>query len=103
MQIDPTFDTEGNELADQLIQRRSTVGQIRELINGMDWNQKIAAVQIACNQISAAGTVRLVKLDLSKTSDYQLKAVAALVRLLPPETLAEIAIEILEGRHDRNE
>ena len=93
MQIDPTFDTEGNELADQIIQERATFAQIRGVLNGMTWVQKIAVAQIACNQLSAAEPVRLVKLEpFEKVADYELRAVAALMRLLPLETLAEIAI-----------
>lgn len=104
MQIDPTFDTEGNELADQIIQERATFAQIRGVLDGMDWAQKIAVAQIACNQLSAAEPVRLVKLEpFEKVADYELRAVATLMRLLPPETLAEIAIEILEEPRDRNE
>ena len=101
--IDPTFNPEGNELADQIIQQRASLAQLRGLLNGMDWTQKIAVAQIACNQISIAGPVRLVQLQPLETSDYELQAAATLMRLLPPDTLAEIAIEILEEPRDHNE
>ena len=102
MQTNP-LDTE-NDIADQIMQERAAFAQIRGVLNGMDWIQKIAVAQIACNQISATEPVRLVKLEsFEKTPDYKLRAVAGLMRLLPPETLAEIAIEILEEPKDHNE
>ncbi|MEG4915770.1 hypothetical protein [Microcoleus sp. B7-D4] len=96
--------TPRNDVADQIIQERAALAQVRRTLDEMDWIQKIAVAQIACNQLSAAEPVRLVKLEpFEKTSDYELRAVAALLRLLPPETLVEIVIEILEEPRDRNE
>ena len=103
MPIDPTTDTEQNEILDRLYRQRTAFAQLSRLLNGMNWTQKIAVAQIACNQISAAGPVRLVKLEPLKSSDYELEAVAGLMRLLKPETLAEIVIEILEEPRDQNE
>lgn len=104
MQIDPTFDTEGNELADQIIQERASLKHLQVLLNGMDWNQKIAVAQIACNQIGAIEPTQLIKLHpFGETFDDQLQAAIILMGSLPPDTLAEIAIQILEEPRDRNE
>lgn len=104
MQIDPTFNPEGNELADQIIQERASLKHLRVLLNGLSWIQKIAVAQIACNQIGSAEPVQLMKLKpVEETFDYQLRAAVQLMGSLPPKMLAEIAIEILEETKDRNE
>jgi hypothetical protein len=62
--IDPTFDVEGNELADQIIQERSSFAQLRILVNGMTYAQKIAVAQIACNQMAGSPDCLLADLIL---------------------------------------
>lgn len=104
MQIDPTFDTENNELTDQIILERASLHHLRVLLGGMSWIQKIAVAQMACNQIGEAEPVQIMKLKpVQEIFDYQLQAAVVLMNPLPPETLAEIAIEILEEPRDRNE
>jgi hypothetical protein len=104
MQIDPSFDTEHNELADQIITERASLSQIRTLLNDLDFSHKIAIAQIACNQIGSAEPGQLIKLHpFGGNFDDQLKAAIVWMRSLPPETLTEIAIEILEEPRDRNE
>lgn len=102
--IDPTFNPEGNELANQIIQQRASLKLLRVLLNGLSWSQKIAVAQIACNQIGSTEPTQLIKLKpFGETFDDQLQAAIKLMGLLPPETLAEIAIEILEEPRDHNE
>lgn len=104
MQIDPTFDTEDNELADQIIQERVSLKHLRVLLNGTSWIQKIAIAQMALAQISNAQPVQIMKLaPIEEIFDYQLQAAVILMKSLPPDTLAEIAIEILKEPRDRNE
>ena len=102
--IDPTFNPEGNDLADQIIQERSSFAKLRGLLNGMTYAQKIAVAQIACNQIAGNPSNQLIQLKpIGNRFDDQLQAAFVLLGSLPLETLAEIAIEILEEPRDRNE
>lgn len=98
------IDTEGNELADQVIQERASLKHLRILLGEMNWSQKIAVAQIACNQIGDATDPQLIKLNpMGEKFDSQLQAAIVLMGALPPETLSEIAIEILEEPRDQNE
>ncbi|MEG4372993.1 hypothetical protein QUB29_26415 [Microcoleus sp. B4b_D2] len=93
-----------NDVADQIIQERASLKHLRVLLNGMSWIQKIAVAQIACNQIGSKEHIQLIKLHpFGEQFDDQLQAAIILMGSLPPDTLAEIAIEILEEPHDRNE
>ncbi|MEG4529866.1 hypothetical protein [Microcoleus sp. D2_18a_D3] len=93
-----------NDVADQIIQERTSLKHLRVLLNGMSWIQKIAVAQIACNQIAAAEPVQIMNLrPVEEIFDYQMQAAVQLMGSLPPDTLAEIAIEILEEPRDRNE
>ncbi|MEG4427086.1 MULTISPECIES: hypothetical protein [unclassified Microcoleus] len=103
MQIDPTSNPKGNELADEIIQERASFAQLRGLLKEMSWFRKLAVVQMACNQISAAGPVQHVKLQPLGTFEYELQLAATVIRLLPPDTLIEIAIEILSEVQGRND
>lgn len=95
---------DNNDVADQIIQERASLKHLRVLLNGLSWIQKIAVAQIACNQIGSAEPTQLIKLHpFGKTFDDQLQAAIILMGFLPPDTLAEIAIEILEEPRDRNE
>ena len=102
--IEPTFNPEGN-VADKIIQQRASLKHLRVLLNGLSWSQKIAVAQIACNQIGSTEPAQLIKLKPfdGEYFDDQLQAAIVLMGSLPPETLSEIAIEILEEPRDRNE
>ncbi|MEG4441986.1 hypothetical protein QUB47_19095 [Microcoleus sp. AT9_B5] len=103
MQVDPTSDPEGNELADKIIQERASYAQLRHLLNGMTYAQKIAVAQIACNQMAGNPSNQLIQLKPIGEFDDQIKSAFVLLGSLPSETLAEIAIEILSEVPDRNE
>ncbi|MEG4290602.1 hypothetical protein Q5692_18975 [Microcoleus sp. C2C3] len=104
MQIDPTFDPEGNELKQQIIEQRASLKLLRVLINELDWPHKIAVAQIACNQMAGNPSNQLIQLrPIGDRFDDQLQAAFVLLGSLPLETLAEITIEILEEPRDRNE
>lgn len=104
MQIDPTFNPEHNEFADKVISERASLKLLRVLIGDMDWTQKIAVAQIACNRIGAAEPVQIVEIKpVGRQFSYQLQAAVQLMSELQPDILAEIAIQILEDPHDTNE
>jgi hypothetical protein len=101
MHTNRSFD---NDVADQIIQERASLKHLRVLLNGLSWVQKIAVAQIACNQIGAAEPTQLIKLHaFGEAFDDQIQTAIILMGSLPPDTLAEIAIEILEEPRDRNE
>lgn len=100
--IDPTLDAKRNELAqDQIIQQRASFAQIRALLGGMSYAQKIAVAQIACNQMAGNPSNQLIQLKPIGEFDDQLKASFTLLGSLPLEMLAGVAIEILEESRDR--
>jgi len=102
--IDPTFDVEGRELADQIVQERSSFSQLRILVNGMTYAQKIAVAQIACNQMASSPSKQLIQLEpIGGEFDDQIKSAFVLLGSLSLETLVQVAIEILENLTDRNE
>jgi hypothetical protein len=95
--IDPTFDVEGRELADQIIQDPSSFAQLRIRVNGMTYAQKIAVAQIACNQMAGSPSNQLIQLKpIGGEFDDQLKLAFVWLGSLSLETLAQLAIEILE-------
>jgi phosphotransferase system IIB component len=102
--IDPTYDPEGNELADQIIQERSCFAQLRVIVNDMTHSQKMAVAQIACNQMAGSPSNQLIQLKpIGGEFDDQIKAAFVLLGALPLEKLAQVAIEILEKFTDPNE
>jgi hypothetical protein len=95
--IDPTFDVEGRELPDQIIQDPSSFAQLRIRVNGMTYAQKIAVAQIACNQMAGSPSNQLIQLKpIGGEFDDQLKLAFVWLGSLSLETLAQLAIEILE-------
>lgn len=101
MQMNPTANPEGNDVADKIVQEQTSLIHLRILLQGLSWPQKIAVAQIACNQIGSRKSVQLIKLHpFGKTFDDQLQAAIILMGPLPAETLAGIAIEILENPND---
>jgi hypothetical protein len=92
------------DIRDQIIEQRASLNQLRALLNDLDFSHKIAIAQIACNQIGSAEPGQLIKLKPSgERFDEQLQAAIVWMGSLPPETLAEIAIEILEEPRHENE
>ena len=95
--IDRNFDIEGRELADQIMDERSSFSQLRTLVNGMTYAQKIAVAQIACNQMAGSPSNQLIQLKpIGGEFDDQLKLAFVWLGSLSLETLAQLAIEILE-------
>lgn len=104
MQTNQTADPEGNDVADKIVQERTSLIRLRILLQRLNWYQKIAVAQIACNQIGSRESVQLTTLHpFGATFDDQLQAASILMAALPAETLAGIAIEILEEPRDQNE
>ncbi|MEG4419412.1 hypothetical protein QUA70_12485 [Microcoleus sp. LAD1_D5] len=104
MQIDPTYNPEGNELKAQIIEQRASLKHLRILLNEMDFGHKIAVAQFACNLIGSTQLPQLINLKpFREKFDGQLQAAITLMGSLPPDTLSEIAIEILEEPRDQNE
>ncbi|MEG4815614.1 hypothetical protein [Microcoleus sp. K5-D4] len=103
MQIDPTYNPEGNELAEKIIEQRASLSQLRALLKEITWFRKLAVVVIACHQAITEGPVEYVKLQPLGEFEYELKAATTWIRSLPPDTLIEIAIEILSEFQDTNE
>lgn len=92
------------DITAQIIQQRESLKNLRVLLNGLDFSHKIAIAQIVCNQIGSTEPTQLIKLKpFGEYFDDQLQGAILLMASLPPETLAEIAIEILEEPRDRNE
>jgi hypothetical protein len=102
--IDPTFDPEGNELADKIIEKRSSVALLRVIVRDMTYSQKVAVAQIACHQMAGNPSNQLIQLKpIGGDLDDQIKSVFVLLGSLELETLVQVAIEILETLIDRNE
>ena len=93
--------TDNNDVADQIVQEQKSLIHLRILLQGLSWPQKIAVAQIACNQIGARESTQLIKLHpFADNFDDQVQAAIILMGSLQPETLAGIAIEILENPND---
>ena len=104
IRLDPTCDPEGHEIADQIIQYRASVARLRSLLNNMTYAQKIAVAQIACNQMAGNPSNQLIQLKpIGERFDDQIQDVFVLLGSLSLETLAQVAIEILEKFTDPNE
>ena len=102
--IDQTFDPEGNELADKIIEERASLALLRVIVRDMTYSQKVAVAQIACNQMAGSPSNQLIQLKpIGGEFDDQIKSAFVLLGSLPLETLAQVAIEILENVTDRNE
>ncbi len=70
---------------------------LRDLLDRLSWKQKIAVAQIACNLIGSTEPIQLIKLQpFGEHFDDQLQKAITLMNSLEPETLSEIAIEILQ-------
>lgn len=96
--------TESNELEEQIIQERASLNHLRVLLSEMDFGHKIAVAQFACNLIGSTQLPQLINLKpFREKFDDQCLTAIKLMGSLPPDTLAEIAIEILEGPQDTNE
>lgn len=96
--------TDNNDVANQIVQEQKSLIHLRILLQGLSWPQKIAVAQIASNQIGARESTQLIKLHpFTDNFDDQVQTAIILMGSLQPETLAEIAIEILEEPRDRNE
>jgi len=92
--------TDNNDVADQIVQEQKSLIHLRILLQGMTYAQKIAVAQIACNQMAGNPSNQLIQLKPIGEFDDQLKASFTLLGSLQPETLAGIAIEILENPND---
>jgi len=102
--IDPTFDIEGNEIADQIIQESASFALLRVLVSDMTHSQKIAVLQIACNQMAGSPPTQLIQLKpIGGEFDDQIKSAFVLLGSLSLETLVQVAIEILETLTECNE
>jgi hypothetical protein len=101
---DPTYDPEGNDLANKIIQEDSSFAKLKSLVNGMTYAQKIGVAQIACNQMAGSPPNQIIQLKpIGGKFDDQLKLAFVLLGSLPLETVAQVAIEILEPLTNRNE
>jgi hypothetical protein len=94
---DPTYDPEGNDLANKIIQEDSSFAKLKSLIKGLTYAQKIGVAQIACNQMAGSPPNQIIHLKpIGGEFDDQLKSAFILLGKLPLETVAQVAIEILE-------
>jgi hypothetical protein len=101
---DPNYNPEGNELANENIQEDSSFAKLKSLIKGMTYAQKIGVAQIACNQMAGSPPNQIIHLKpIDGKFDDQLKLAFILLGRLPLETVAQVAIEILEPLTARNE
>jgi hypothetical protein len=102
--IDPTFDIEGNKIADQVIQEGTSLALLRVLVSDMTHSQKVAVAQIACNQMAGSPPNQLIQLKpIGGEFDDQIKSTFVLLGSLPLETLVQVAIEILQTLTECNE
>lgn len=100
MKTNQTTDLEGNE-ADKTEQEQTALIGLRILIQRLTWSEKIVVAQIACNQIGSRQPVQLLELHpFGATFGNHLEVASILMAALRTETLAGIAIEILENPND---
>jgi hypothetical protein len=87
-----------------LLGDRSSLALLRVIVRDMTYSQKVAVAQIACNQMAGSPSNQLIQLKpIGGEFDDQIKSAFVLLGSLPLETLAQVAIEILENLTDRNE
>jgi DNA repair exonuclease SbcCD ATPase subunit len=71
---DPTYDPEGNDLANKIIQEDSSFAKLKSLVNGMTYAQNIRVAQIACNQMAGSPPNQIIQLKpIGGKFDDQLK------------------------------
>ncbi|WP_293341095.1 hypothetical protein [Microcoleus sp. CAWBG58] len=85
-----------NSIKSRIIRQRASLSHLRHLLSHVNWSQKIAICQLACNQIDQRE--RLVQvLPVGGEFDTKIKAAIALMAELTPDILSEIVIEIMES------
>lgn len=100
MQTNQITDLEGNE-ADKTEQEQTALIGLRMLIQRLNWPEKIAVAQIACDQISSRQPVQLIKLHpFGANFGNHLEVASILMATIGTKTLAGVAIEILENPND---
>ena len=100
---DPTYYPEGNDLVNEITQEHPSFAKLKNLVNGMTYAQKIGVAQIACNQMAGSPPNQIIQLKpIGGEFDDQIRSAFVLLGSLPLETVAKVAIEILEPLTDRN-
>ena len=100
MQTNQTTDLDEND-TDKTEQEQTALIGLRMLIQRLNWPEKIAVAQIACDQISSRQPVQLIKLHpIGATFGNHLEVASILMAALRTKTLAGIAIEILENPNE---
>jgi hypothetical protein len=91
-------------IIDLIIQERTAYAKLNNLLDAMNWHQKMAVGQLAYNMIDSTENRILNVEPVNLHFDDMVKEITKLLRILPPETLAEIACDIVQGTFEnRNE
>lgn len=102
-QIDPTFKTEGNELADQIIQERASLKNLRLLLNELDWDSKFLAIVVAISLRKKKQVAILTKFQpIEDARDTRFVKAAHLLAALKLETFFDGVIETASAEPSDN-